>query len=121
MKKLPALVLAAILLFVLQQTLAVAVPEYGCVLVDNIWCDVATVGVSACDDDAEIDFRPAAMKISKKSHQFKKFYVVKNKINNKNQITINFYGIYFSAKSFFYVYSGEKAYLLTGGDERGSC
>ena len=121
MKKLPTLVLAAILLFVSQQTFAVVMPERGCVLVEITWCDMATVGASTCDDDAEVDFRPAAMKKSKKPHQFKKFYVVKNEINNKNQITINFYGIYFSTKSFFYVYSGEKAYLLTGGDERGSC
>ena len=42
-------------------------------------------------------------------------------VSYKNQTATNFYGVQFLAKSLFDAYSGERAYLLTGGDERGSC
>jgi len=121
MKGLSTLILAITLLLVTQQTFAVVMPERDYALVDKIWCDMATVGASACDGDAEIGFRPAAMKISKKSHQLKKSYAVKNGLSYANRTTAIFQDIDFYAELLFDVYSGNRAYLLTGGDERGSC
>ena len=125
MKKFFVLPLMIVLLLATQHVLAVVASEYCFVLVDNTRCNIATIDESVCDNDTNMcDFASdadAMLSSKKKSHQLKKDRIFKNKNNHRNQTATIFQGIYFCIKLFFDVYSGEKAYLLTGGDERSSC
>ena len=90
------------------------------------WDSTIIIDASACcnndTDRCNETQRDAAIKISKKkSHQFKKNYILKNRVSYKNQTTTIFQGIYFCPESLFEIYSGEKSYLLTGGDKHCSC
>ena len=101
----------------MQQAFAVVPSEQPEATIGNM----TIVETPACRDSdmCYIVSRAIVVDVSKKKpHQFKKDYIFKNRINHKNQTTTNFYGIYFSAKSLFDVYSGERAYLLTNGDKR---
>ena len=118
MKKHSVFTLMAFLLFTSQQ--ATDTSKY-----DDVGIIVTLVGKSACDGDTDMHndaLKAIAIKAGKKKlHQFKKKDSLRNRINYKNQTAANLQGIYFRTKLFFGVYSGERAYLLTGGDERCSC
>jgi len=122
MKKLSIFVFIVILLFAMQQAFAIVPSEQPEATIGNM---TIVETPACCDSDADMCYivsRAIVVDVSKKKpHLFKKDYIFKNRINHKNQAATNFYSVYFSAESFFVVYSGERAYLLTGGDERGSC
>jgi len=122
MKKLSVFVLIVILLFAMQQAFAVVPSEQPEATIGNM----TTIEASACCDNdtdiCDIVSRAIVLDVSKKKpHQLKKDYIFKDRINYRNQTTKTFQGIYFLTESLFDVYSGERAYLVINGDERGSC